>query len=260
MTSKPDWIPQEGFIVELVRSLSRELCNPVTSIKTAVKLLELPNLKPSQRQHYLQVISEECDRQNRLIQSLVELTTLGDMKNAEPVPIVIPDFIPAIVSTFQPLAQEKGVMLAYTVPAEMPLLWSVPVLVRKIIVQLLDNALRATPVNGRIWVTAHCPDPTHLHLEIRDTGIGIPAADLPRIFDHFGCERILHQEDLSLDTQSVERQITGRDPVPLGSDLLIIPVLMGIPNPPKGGHVFVGTIPAVAKEKIRTVFIHRENI
>ncbi len=185
MTPKPDWIPQEGFIAELVHNLSRELCNPVTSIKTAVKLLELPNLKPSQRQHYLQVIAEECDRQNRLIQSLVELTTLGDMKNAEPVPIVIPDFIPAIVSTFQPLAQEKGVMLAYTVPAEMPLLWSVPVLVRKIIVQLLDNALRATPVNGRIWVTAHCPDPTHLHLEIRDTGIGIPAADLPRIFERF---------------------------------------------------------------------------
>jgi len=49
-------------------------------------------------------------------------------------------------------------------------------------------------------------------------------ADHQKFHDHFGCERILHQEDLSLDTQSVEHQITGRDPVPLGSDLLIIPV------------------------------------
>ncbi|MEN9204991.1 MAG: HAMP domain-containing sensor histidine kinase [Thermostichales cyanobacterium DRC_bins_46] len=178
-------IPQEAFVADLVRSVSRELCNPLTSIKTAVKLLQMPHLKPTQRQHYLQVIAQECERQNRLIQSLLELTTLNEIEHQQLSPIVIADFIPAIVSTYQPLAQEKGVMLAYTVPVDLPLLWSVPLFLRKILVQLLDNALEATPQGGRIWVTVQAPNPQTLLMEVRDTGIGIPAADLPRIFERF---------------------------------------------------------------------------
>ncbi|GAB4216214.1 MAG: hypothetical protein OHK0012_17990 [Synechococcales cyanobacterium] len=175
---------QEEFVAELVKSVSRELCNPLTIIKTAVKLLQIPNLKPSQRQHYLLVIGEACERQNRLIQSLTELTTLKDVQEEATVPLVLADVVPAIVSTYQPLAQEKGVMLAYTVPMSLPIWVGVPTLLRKIVVQLVDNALQATSSGGRIWLTVTATE-THICLEVRDSGVGIPAEEIPKIFERF---------------------------------------------------------------------------
>ncbi|MGF1577169.1 MAG: MBL fold metallo-hydrolase [Cyanophyceae cyanobacterium] len=59
----------------------------------------------------------------------------------------------------------------------------------------------------------------YLYLTHRDD-----VADHEKFRSHFGCERILHEDDISKDTQGIERQLTGRDPVQLAPDLLIIPV------------------------------------
>jgi glyoxylase-like metal-dependent hydrolase (beta-lactamase superfamily II)/ferredoxin len=59
----------------------------------------------------------------------------------------------------------------------------------------------------------------YLYLTHRDD-----VADHQKFHDHFGCERILHQDDIGNSTRSIERQLTGTDPIALAPDLLIIPV------------------------------------
>jgi len=59
----------------------------------------------------------------------------------------------------------------------------------------------------------------YLYLTHRDD-----VADHQKFHDHFGCDRILHQDDISRGTQSVEIQLLGTEPTPLTDDLLIIPV------------------------------------
>lgn len=81
---------------------------------------------------------------------------------------------------------------------------------------LVDSPRFAPPLVKRLEVLGGI---RYLYLTHRDD-----VADHAKFQQHFGCERILHQDEISRDTQSVEIQLTGRDPVQLAPDLLIIPV------------------------------------
>ncbi|NEQ45403.1 MAG: HAMP domain-containing histidine kinase [Leptolyngbya sp. SIOISBB] len=102
---------------DFLNTVGQELRTPLSTIKTALPLLSSPNLKPPQRQRYLEMISRECDRQVNLINGVLELLQVErTVMTAQPEPVNVFDVLPGVVSTYQPLAQEKGIRLAYTVP------------------------------------------------------------------------------------------------------------------------------------------------
>jgi signal transduction histidine kinase len=170
---------------EYLSSLCQELRIPLTHMKTALSLLNSPHLKPAQRQRYLQMLNTECDRQNYLIIGLLDLAQLEqNLEETKLEPVRLRDIVPGLVSTYQPVAQEKGIMLAYTIPADLPPVWCVSGGLKQIVINLLHNSIKFTPKGGEVWVTASL----HGHgilLEFRDTGIGISESDLPKIFDCF---------------------------------------------------------------------------
>jgi signal transduction histidine kinase len=94
------------------------------------------------------------------------------------------EIIPGIVSTYQPLAQEKGIMLAYTVPEDLPPISCFSPWLKQIAINLLQNSIKFTASGGRVWVRAKQQGDT-IQLEFRDTGIGIAATEIPRVFDRF---------------------------------------------------------------------------
>ncbi|RMF22618.1 MAG: histidine kinase, partial [Cyanobacteria bacterium J083] len=107
---------------ELLCSLVRELRPPITTMKTALSLLQSNQLKKLQRERYLSLIERECQKQNDLIFALVELININQTANSDTQPYVkIEDLIPGIVSTYQPLAQEQGIQLGYTISPNLPL-------------------------------------------------------------------------------------------------------------------------------------------
>jgi signal transduction histidine kinase len=178
-------IQKEHLKDEYLTNVCQELRTPLTHMKTALSLLNSPSLKPPQRQRYLQMLNHQCDRQNSLIIGLLDLLQLEQNLEATKLEAVrLSDIVPGVVSTYQPLAQEKGIMLAYTVPTELPDVWCVNGGLRQIVINLLHNSIKFTPTGGQVWVRARLQD-DEVQLEFRDTGIGIAESDIPKIFDRF---------------------------------------------------------------------------
>lgn len=170
---------------DFLNTVGQELRTPLTTIKTALTLLDSPHLKPPQRQRYMEMISHECDRQSALISGVLNLLQVEtSLDQTQPTPLSLAETVPPVVSTYQPLAAEKGVALAYTIPRQLPVVSCPESWLRQIMIHLLNNSLKYTASGGRVWVTARRAN-DRVELEVRDTGIGISQVDLPRIFDHF---------------------------------------------------------------------------
>ncbi|MEA5564645.1 DICT sensory domain-containing protein [Anabaena sp. UHCC 0399] len=170
---------------EYLSNVCQELRTPLTQIKTALSLLNSPNIKPNQRQRYLQMLNSQCDRQSILITSLLDLVQLEhNLENTTLELVKLADIVPGVVSTYQPLAQEKGIMLAYTVPTDLPAVWCVTGGLKQIVINLLHNSINFTANGGQVWVRAKFHG-EYVQLEVRDTGIGIAESEIPKIFECF---------------------------------------------------------------------------
>ncbi|MEM9155565.1 MAG: HAMP domain-containing sensor histidine kinase [Cyanobacteria bacterium P01_F01_bin.33] len=172
---------------EFIKSIAQKLCTPLTNIKTAIQLLRSPNIKESQKVKYWDVLNSECDHQISLIDSLSELLELEEPERETLLAhhLSLFDLIPGTVSTFQAIAQEQGIMLAYTVPADLSPVDFPEADLKLVLVKLIENALQVTPAGGQVWVTASAQGPKFVQMEVRDTGLGIPSEDVPKIFDRF---------------------------------------------------------------------------
>ena len=180
---------------ELLKRVAQELRTPLTNMKTALKLLDSAQLKSPQRQRYMQLLNTECDRQSSLIAGLLDLVQLND----EPQPIAMPsvqvaDIIPGVVSTYQPLAQEKGIQFYCTIPTTLPSVSCLDTWLKQIVINLLHNSLKFTPTGGQVRVQVTLQG-EYVQLAIGDTGIGIAASEIPIIFDSFYRGRSTTGED-----------------------------------------------------------------
>ena len=181
---------------EFLKNVGQEMRTPLTTMKTALTLLESPNLRPPQRQRYMELLTKECDRQSALITSVLDLMQLEDhADHALMQPIRLSDVVPGVVSTYQPLARERGMMLAYTISSDLPAVSCLHKWLSQIVINLLDNAIKFTPPGGEVWVSAK-QQGDYIQLEFKDTGVGIAPAELSRVFRPFYRLRG-HQEDQS---------------------------------------------------------------
>jgi two-component system, OmpR family, phosphate regulon sensor histidine kinase PhoR len=184
-----------GLPANFLDNLAREIQSPITRIKTAMSLIESKQIKGEQRQRYLQMVNDECARQNSLVSGLLDLLQLDRPTEIERINIKLEDFVPGIVSTYQPLAEEKQIQLGYTIPGNLPIISCPTSWLRQIIVHLLNNSLQYTPPEGKVFVYAAVQH-EYVELIVSDTGIGIEAKELTRIFDgfyrinHYGSDKI----------------------------------------------------------------------
>jgi two-component system, OmpR family, phosphate regulon sensor histidine kinase PhoR len=170
---------------DFLNTVGQELRTPLTTIKTALSLLGSPNIKLPQRQRYLDLISKECDRQSSLITSLLDLVHLEQIGEQSALPAVqISDVVPGVVSTYLPLAEEKGVRLGYTISEHLPPVSCLSSWLKQITINLLHNGIKFTSSGGQVWVRTK-QQGDYIQLEVSDTGIGIAQNEIPKIFDRF---------------------------------------------------------------------------
>lgn len=174
-----------GLAGEFLSNLVRELRSPLTHMKTALSLLESRQIKGEQRQRYLQMLNRECDRQNSLINGLLELLQLDNYTETEAATCVrVDELVPGIVSTYQSFAQEKEIQLGYRIPRQLPPVSCPTPWLRLILINLLNNSLQFTPARGRVFVQV-CLRDEDVEITVSDTGVGIATKELNKIFESF---------------------------------------------------------------------------
>lgn len=186
--------PMIAFNEAFIQGLIRELNVPLTNSKTALRLLETMQHKREQRGRYMELLQKESDHQNALLSGVQELITLNQPVTETEFSVKLDEVIPGIVSTYQPLAEEKGIFLGYTIatglpPVACPLQW-----LRQILRNLLHNSLKFTPSGGRIQVQADLRNEMVI-LTVSDTGCGMEHSDLPKIYNSFYRGRNATTED-----------------------------------------------------------------
>jgi len=170
---------------DFVANVSHELKTPLTSIAGYAETLVSDTPDPTTTRRFLEVILGNARRMHRLVDDLLDLSRIESGGwEPEPESVDLADTAAEILESFAERARSAGVTLAVEVAPAAATLTADPQSIRQILTNLVDNALRYTPPGGRIAVAARREDRSTL-LEVRDTGSGIPAEHLPRLFERF---------------------------------------------------------------------------
>jgi signal transduction histidine kinase len=171
---------------DLVASVSHDLRTPLASLQGYLETLILREgkLDPEGRR-YLESAMGHSERLGRLIGTLFELARLeAPATRLQPEPFSLPDLIQDVVQKFQLPAEKAGIRLEADAGGAIPPVIGEIGLIERVLENLLDNAIRHTPPGGEISVGVRCVE-DRVHVQVRDTGRGIPEESLPRIFERF---------------------------------------------------------------------------
>lgn len=183
---------------ELVSSISHDLRTPVTSIRGYVEALaDGVAESPEEQARYLKIIDGETRRLSRLIDDLFQLSKLDagqityDMGRLD-----LGALAATAVERMRPQADRADVRLTCDCPYGQAWVRGDPDRLSQVVQNLLDNAIRYTPAGGEVSVAVSVSASTQVAsdaraangmvvLTVSDTGVGIPAADLPHVFERF---------------------------------------------------------------------------
>ncbi len=174
---------------ERMGNISHDLRTPLAALQGYLETLQMKDatLSPAQRQQYLATAMRRAARLNTLISSLFELAKLDSSEaKAQLEPFSLAELVQDEMQEFARAAQAKGVRLHTRLPKDLPMVNGDIALIERALENLLSNALRHTPQGGEVSVTlspCHENERRCVQVEVRDSGEGIAAADLPRIFD-----------------------------------------------------------------------------
>ena len=172
---------------EFFATLSHELRSPITSVREAAHLLAdgIPGPLVPKQLRLVEIIRRSTDRLLRLVNQILDVSRLrAGLLPLEYAPVDLARLVARVVDELRPRADEAGVALEreglgtrFTVMGDEDRLVQV-------VVNLLANAVRFTPAGGR--VIARVVDAAdECEIQIEDTGVGIPASELPHIFEAY---------------------------------------------------------------------------
>ncbi len=169
---------------DFLSTVSHELRTPMTNIKMAIELLKITR-SPETTAHYLKILQAECDRETDLINDLLDLQRLeAGAQIFLPQPIDLQDCLPNIIEPFYQRTDAQKQMLAVYLDTQLPQLLADQPSLERIVAELINNACKYTPPAGAITILAKWIPP-HIELAVQNSGVEIPDAELPRIFDKF---------------------------------------------------------------------------
>jgi signal transduction histidine kinase len=176
----------EGVRRDFVAHASPELKTPLTVIRGHAETLLDENLPPDLRTRFGESLRANVDRLQSILDDLLDLSRIesGGWK-LTPVPLDLRAVVEESWRSFAAAAAERRVAFGITLQPQAEEVEGDPEALHQIFTNLFSNALRYTPPGGRIDVIALPAPGGAVQIEVRDTGSGIPAPHLSRIFERF---------------------------------------------------------------------------
>lgn len=172
---------------ELIANVSHDLRTPLASLQGYLETLSLraEAISEPERSRYLEIALAQSQRLGRMVGELFDLTKL----EAREVPLHLEPFsigelVQDNVQKFSLVAAEKGIELTAEIDPELPAVSADIGLIERVLENLIENALKYTPKDGRVVVELE-EESEKVLVRVADTGIGIPREDLPQIFGRY---------------------------------------------------------------------------
>jgi signal transduction histidine kinase len=167
---------------DFVANVSHDLKTPLTSIQGYSQAIMDGAAKDTTAA--ARIIYEESGRLNRMVTQLTDLARLQAGRLSMHIASVdFSQLVQVVAERVKIIAQEKQITLHVQTP-NLPALAGDGDRLAQVVTNLLSNALKYTPQGGTVWVEV-APQSNSLVLKVRDTGIGIPTDELPRVFERF---------------------------------------------------------------------------
>lgn len=178
----------ESFRKEFLQNLSHEFKTPVFAIQGYIETLQQGAMEnPEVAERFLRKASRNVDRLVHLIQDLDEISRLerGELKLA-PQNFIIQDLVREVFESLSLKAEQHHITMHIKKGCEQPLnVYGDKEKIRQVIINLVDNSIKYGREGGAITASMYNTDGHNVLVEISDDGMGIPARDLPRIFERF---------------------------------------------------------------------------
>jgi len=148
-------------------------------------MLEMAGELNEQQKNYVRMIMQGVDNMAKLVNNLLDLGRIDFGVGLQVESISVLDIVERVTSSLQYQAKQKNISLGVEIPRDLPhAIQADQALLHQALYNLVENALKYTPENGVVTIHLQCA-PTLLTFAIQDSGIGIPASDLPRLFEKF---------------------------------------------------------------------------
>ncbi|MGF1478135.1 MAG: histidine kinase [Cyanophyceae cyanobacterium] len=197
---------QLRFKDQIVAMLAHDLRSPLTAASIAVDTLELAQSRQDEadlvplKQHLHQQIRQQFRAMNRMIADLLQASkSTGARLNLDPSQLSIQTLCQEIAAQFASRFQDKRQQFDQDIPQDLPTVYADQELLRQVLINLLENAVKYTPEAGIIKLSALHRTTQKIQISISDTGPGIPIAEQERIFEgHFRLQRDEAQDGYGL--------------------------------------------------------------
>ncbi|MDP3278140.1 MAG: HAMP domain-containing sensor histidine kinase [Deltaproteobacteria bacterium] len=193
-------------------TISHELKTPLTSIMGYAEMLgeNIGGDLSTEQRNFVRVIFDRAQQLHGMITSLIELARMDHTRSSHHFASVdIVALVREASATFAPIARKRNMELSVELEPDLPSVWGDQGYLRQVLQNLVDNALKFTPDGGRIVISlrsVEAPLPSRrveesddenigssvlnmpvpaIELSVRDSGVGIPVSERPRVFDAF---------------------------------------------------------------------------
>ena len=173
---------------EFVANVSHELRTPLTNIRSYTETLldAAGDIPLDTEKQFLGVISSESERMARIVTDLLTLSKLdyGRME-LRMTRFSLADMLHNVANAMKLTAEDSGHELAVDTPDGLPQIVGDRERIEQVVVNILSNAVKYTPSGGHIRLSACAVPGNRVRITVEDDGVGIPAADVPRLFERF---------------------------------------------------------------------------
>jgi two-component system phosphate regulon sensor histidine kinase PhoR len=171
---------------DFISNISHELRTPLASLKALVDTLRDGALEdPPAAQRFLDRMDTEVDALTQMVRELLELSRIESGRVPFRLsPVAVADVVLPPVERLRPQAERFVLRLAVDLSPDLPLVLADAEHIQQVVTNLVHNAIKFTPSRGEVTISA-VVSKGEVVVSVRDTGVGIPADDLPRIFERF---------------------------------------------------------------------------
>ncbi len=177
----------EQVRTEFVANVSHELRTPLTAIQGYLETLLSGALEERENaRRFLDIVFRHTERLGRLLNDLTDLSNIEMGRvSLKLAPTRLDEVVDTVLAIMGPKAASGRVTLQSRLSSDLPSVLADRDRLVQIVINLVDNAVKYTSEGGRVTVQAQKPADGQIEVDVIDTGIGIPPADLPRITERF---------------------------------------------------------------------------